>query len=341
MNQFGRHVFFTLIALCGGFYIFFYRTIDSSVPHSGDLLFPSGQAQYVFFDDSMRTKNYPKKAGMQANGGLLDSFKRLYEKNSFAVVKPQAASKIPKLFHYIWFGIKLPDEYRPFLQSWLDKHPDWTFIFWVDNPENYDLGTLVPNARFSDVHALIQSPESKGGHFVIDVKNLRFDNRVFFDGSKNYGERSDILRYEVVYRFGGAYMDVDFECFKPLDMLHHMYDFYVGIQPLDTSFVQLGAALFGAIPRHPILEHCVRTIKDDRKYKTIIITTGPLHFTKSFLAVAGKTEHIDVALPASYFYPRAYEEPRMGYDVWQKPESFATHHWAGSWLKKEGWAKSV
>jgi len=83
MRRLSGHLFFVLVALCGGFYIFFYRTIDSSVPRSGDLIFPSGQAQHVLFDDSMRMKNYPKIAGTQTNRGLLAYFKRLYEKKQF------------------------------------------------------------------------------------------------------------------------------------------------------------------------------------------------------------------------------------------------------------------
>src|SRR4029077_19930708 len=108
--------------------------------------------------------------------------------------------------------------------------------------------------------------------------------------------------WEIVYRYGGVYIDVDFECLKPLDIFHHMYDFYTGIQPLDTHFLQLGAALFGAVPGHPILKHCIETIKDDWKRKGAPTKTGPVHYSKSFFATAGKSGLLDVALPSFYFY---------------------------------------
>ncbi|MCK5633029.1 hypothetical protein KAH94_04720 [bacterium] len=294
---------------------------------------------YVDFDSSMKVDEYKTVANGRSKN-ILNVFKALYNKNNFSQVALQKDLRIPKLFHYIWLGIKLPDKYRPFLQSWIDKHPDWTFIFWVDNPQNYDLGTVIKGADFNKVKELLSSSHAKGSRFVVDVKNLSFDNRIYFDEARNYGERSDILKWEAVYRFGGTYLDVDFECFRPFDMLHYMYDFYTGIQPLDTKIAQLGAALYGAIPKHPILKDCVETIPQDRKFGQIVVKTGPIHFTKSFLKLAGKTGHVDVAFPASYFYPCDYAQAGKPYVTWLRPESFAVHHWAGSWLKKEGWARS-
>ena len=34
---------------------------------------------------------------------------------------------------------------------------------------------------------------------------------------KILGEKSDIFRYEILYRFGGVYVDTDFECIKPFE----------------------------------------------------------------------------------------------------------------------------
>ena len=128
------------------------------------------------------------------------------------------------------------------------------------------------------------------------------------------------------------YIDVDYECLQPLDIFHHVYDFYTGIQPLDTQFVQLGAALFGAVPHHPILKHCIETIKDDWHKKGAPTKSGPVHFTKSFYAIAGQNGSCDIALPASYFYPLGCREIALNYAAWQQQGAYAVHHWAKSWM---------
>ncbi len=269
---------------------------------------------------------------------VYDIFKQLYEQNSFDHLKPAQTARIPKIIHIMWLGGKLPREYESYVQSWRTFHPDWTILFWTDNQLNYDQGTKVVHA-FDDLERQLKM--IKGGERIaIDTAQLQFDNRSFYDQAMNYGEKSDILKWEIVYRFGGVYVDIDFECLHSLDKYHHTYDFYTGIQPLDTNIVQLGAALYGGVPGHPVMKACVENIKHNQHIKQIIMKTGPLHFTKMFIQIAGKAELRDIAFPASYFYPCGYEERGTQKDLWCKTESSAVHHWAGSWLKPEAFVRT-
>jgi len=291
----------------------------------------------VPFADSMKMNDYPKLNKGSVEGLVFEFFKKEYENIRSACISVQDECKIPKLFHYIWLGTKLPDQYKPYLQSWLDHHPDWMFLIWVDNEQNYDLGMVLEDADFGFIQEFLADENYRGGVFVVDVKNLVYDNKIFFDGTRNYGERSDILRWELLFRFGGTYIDVDFECFKPFDVLHHMYDFYTGLQPMDTCSVQFGSGLVGAVPGHPILRCCVETISADQSLP-IVTRTGPVHFMYSFFEEFSKnSDLINAVLPAGYFYPRGFKQPEKPKELWIRPESFATHHWAGSWLKQEGW----
>lgn len=302
--------------------------------------------EYIDFDQSMLKQQYEYVFNNRQDFTYVyHYFKQLYEQNSFKVIKPQQTSKIPKIIHIMWLGGKLPDEFKPYVESWSRYHPDWTILFWTDSALNYDQGTSVVRSfdeleKLFTAHPGLLSGE-RAKRIVVDANKLVFDNRVFYDQARNYGEKSDILKWEIVYRFGGTYVDTDFECYRPLDVFHHTYDFFTGIQPLDTSLVQLGAALYGAIPHHPILEACVTRIKDNQGIQQIIVKTGPVHFTKMFLQTAGKTPGLlDIALPASYFYPCAYEQRGTNKELWCKTESYAVHHWAGSWLKPEAFVRS-
>jgi hypothetical protein len=118
-------------------------------------------------------------------------------------------------------------------------------------------------------------------------------------------------------------------------IIHHTYDFYTGIQPLDTQFIQLGATLFGGVPGHPIMQHCIETIKDDWHLKGAPTKSGPLHFTKSFYAMAGKNGFKDIALPASYFYPLGCQDTALKRKEWIEKGAFAVHHWAKSWMPRQ------
>jgi hypothetical protein len=52
-----------------------------------------------------------------------------------------------------------------------------------------------------------------------EQKKFKMKNKDAFSGATNYGEKSDILRYEILSQFGGIYVDCDFECLKPFDDL--------------------------------------------------------------------------------------------------------------------------
>lgn len=229
---------------------------------------------------------------------LMGLFKELYEKNNPTTLIYQEQPKIPKIIHQVWLGSPLPEEFKEFMRSWVAQHPGWQYKLWDD----------------------------------AEVAKITLYNQQYYDSTDNYGVKSDILKWEIVYRYGGVYIDTDFECLQPLDLFHHMYDFYTGIQPLDTQFVQLGAALFGGVPGHPILKHCIETIKDDWKKKGAPTKTGPVHFTKSFFATAGKAGSIDVALPSHYFYPLGCRETITKNKEWIEQGAYAVHHWAKSWM---------
>jgi len=291
---------------------------------------------YVDFDTSMQTNAYATLFQSHRNYRQdLDFFKSLYNRYNLKQVSVQPECKIPKIIHHIWLGSMLNEKDQAFYESWRANNTDWTFIFWTDNPANYNKGQIIVRS-FEELEHHLHNGTPGPLHLVVDTHNLIFENRAYFDQSNNYGEKSDILRYEIVYRFGGVYVDCDFECYKDLTLLHHMYDFYTGLQPLDTNRVQLGCALFGAIPNHPILRSCVENIKHNRHIPQIIAKTGPLFFTREFYKTAGRHDLKDIAFPASYFYPRGYEERYKPKSLWCKAESFATHHWAGSWLEPSG-----
>lgn len=218
-------------------------------------------------------------------------------KELFIMNQPDKKIHIPKKIHQIWLGNTIPTPYYKYMDSWAKYHPDWEYRLWTDN----------------------------------NIKDIDITSREVFEQAKNPAMRSDILRYEILKKYGGLYVDTDFECLKPFDDLLYL-NFFTGIS-YDSS-LQLYNGLIASIPGHPILEDCVKVneVYLGNKGSRIISITGAYHFTRCFLRnVISRT----VAFPMEYFYPYPNNIRDIG-----DPYSFVTentyaiHHWAISWIKK-------
>lgn len=255
------------------------------------------------FDASMRLAEYPDLfAQNESYPKVYEMLKHLYNKNYVEKVPADAPYKIPKILHQIWLGSSFPEKYVAFRDTWLKNHPDWEYKLWTEK----------------------------------EIDELGLTNQELYNYAINYGERSDIAKYEIIYRFGGSYIDTDYESYKPLDDIHKAYDFYLGIQPLDTGHVQIGLGLFGARPGHPLLKTAIDEIgKKDKKIEAIVLRTGPLFFTLLFYHLAPQCTDRVIALPAGFVYPMGYQEKAKDKSTWLRPESIANHHWAGSWLSDD------
>lgn len=262
----------------------------------------------VDFDVSMRLNEHPDIFEKDtAHKPIYTMLKSLYEKNFVDQVPADAPYKIPKILHQIWLGSPFPEKYVALRDTWLKHHPDWEYMLWTER----------------------------------EIDDFGLKNKHLYEHAINYGERSDIAKYEIIHRYGGVYIDVpDYECYKPLDDLHKAYDFYLGIQPLDTEHVQIGLGLFGARPGHPLLAKAISEIsKKSKNPEPIVLRTGPFFFTIIFYNLAGRCTDSVIALPASYLYPMGYHEKQKDKNVWMRPEAYANHLWAGSWLTDDAFVK--
>jgi len=205
---------------------------------------------------------------------------------------------IPKIIHHIWLGSDLPEEYKFYIESWKTHHPAWKHYLWTDK----------------------------------HIKELNLFNIKLFNKTKNNGQKSDILRYELLYRFGGIYVDTDFECLKPFNNLLTL-KFFTGIAY--PSDIEMYIGLIGSAPKHPIIKACLTNMKDV-KWRTpvdVMTTSGNYYFTRCFM---NNTKTDTVALPMDYFYPLSNHKrdikDRTERLAFVKDCSYAIHHWGVSWV---------
>jgi mannosyltransferase OCH1-like enzyme len=198
--------------------------------------------------------------------------------------------RIPPVFHQIWVGPDpFPDEYAVFQETWRAHNPGWELRFWRD--ENLPEGLTRPEV---------------------------------YDTSRTPWERADLLRLEVVHRFGGVHVDVDFECLRPIDpLLADPVEFFIGYRKPG----HVNGALFGAVAGHPLLAEGLTKVRPRADGSYDKDATGP-KFLEELLTGREGVTYFDPPV----FYPRTPDE---------LDHAYATHHRARGWKDEEGLRRSL
>lgn len=206
---------------------------------------------------------------------------------------------IPKIIHYCWFGKrKIPASFRRYIASWRKLCPDYKIICW--NEDTYDL---------SKNPFLKSAADNKKWAFV-----------------------SDYLRMDVLYEYGGIYLDTDVELLKSFDPLLK-YDGFAGFEC--SEFVNFGSAV-GVIPEHPI----IREMKE--KFESMIfskecesISTGPLIQTEILEHYGLKKDRTEQDLGNFHIFPQTYFCPMdyMGNYTDLTDKTYSVHHFSATWFE--------
>jgi mannosyltransferase OCH1-like enzyme len=101
---------------------------------------------------------------------------------------------IPKIIHQTWKTDRIPEAWQPWTRTWRVFHPDWQYRLWADED----------NRRFVETHY----PD-----FIETYEGFSYNI-----------QRADAVRYLILYKLGGLYVDLDFECLRPVnDLLAGIY----------------------------------------------------------------------------------------------------------------------
>ena len=211
---------------------------------------------------------------------------------------------IPKIIHYCWVGnAPKPESVLYCIESWKKFCPDYVIREW--NETNYD---------FTQNVYMKQAYEAKKWGFV-----------------------PDYARLDIVYKYGGIYLDTDVEVVKNLDLLLN-HKAFMGFEDTGDGefFVNCGHG-FGAEPHHKIIgatrdlyEH-IQFLNSDGTYNLL---PSPHYTTQSLKKYGLVQENRNQQLPDMMVYASEVLCPknfRSG-KIHKTERTVSIHHFTASWM---------
>lgn len=232
---------------------------------------------------------------------------------------------ITSIIHRIWLNEpdgardEMPAEFHRYGHEWEQLHPDWAVWEWR---ERHLLPPLVQQDVFDRAREICPN----------DWK--RFE--------------ADLLRLELLYRFGGVYVDTDVQPLKPIGSLLHDVEAFAAWSPnLAGGKPVLTNAVMGAQPGHPFIRACLDNIPnavEQHASKPLAQMIGPYLIDRTFRQYTADaiTAHYDgqsipsvTAFAASLFYPQSNRNRDRGVPP-NLSGAYAWHRWANTRDNRKG-----
>lgn len=149
---------------------------------------------------------------------------------------------IPKIFHNIWLGGEMPETHKLLVDRMIKMHPGWEYKFW--NESN------IPKLYNETVYQQMNRPCFK----------------------------ADVLRYELLLKYGGVYVDTDFLFLKNIDELLDE-EIIISREFPVARIPNINNCIIGITPQHELMKYVVMKIEDvfQDKYERLLIEKGE-HF---------------------------------------------------------------
>ncbi|MFZ4773142.1 MAG: glycosyltransferase family 32 protein [Chlamydiia bacterium] len=226
-----------------------------------------------------------------------------------------SASKIPKIIHFIWLGSPLSEVHKEVINSWRYFHPDWTILVWDD-------------------------------HKVENLEWTHSAQKDQFKEAERWVEKADLVRYQILWQFGGIYADTDMICLGSFERLIATgVTFFSGLEsPIceGAPYLWSGNAIIGSTKRHKVIGTTIRNIRREKvrdDWTDILIRTGPYVLSHA-IRINLEKKNWDrgiLILPPTYCFPLPHSEREIVYtekhaiDKFLCKESLCAHLWEGNW----------
>ena len=235
-------------------------------------------------------------------------------------------SKIPKIIHQIWSETykPLPEWFKELGETWKEDYPDWEYMFWDNDAMDKFIKEHYP--QHMDIYS----------RFPYDI------------------QRWDSIRYLILNKIGGMYVDCDYESICNMEELIKDKSCCFALEP------ELHSGAFGRTkkeqvfcnalmlsePGHPFMKKIIETVFTEKmlvhegiKEVCVLNTTGPWLISDLYYGLTQQEQEQIYLIPAKYVTPftlpqaRRFRMGEMSEELEDcLKEAYAVHYFFSEWI---------
>ena len=136
---------------------------------------------------------------------------------------------IPKIIHQLWIGNKPSPTNH--MDTWKNMNPEFEYIRWSEKE--------------------------------IIKRGLRIECQDRIDEMIEINGKADIIRWEILYKYGGVFLDADSICVEPIDDVLMKCNFFAGWEHEELRKGLIATGTMGFPPKHPLIKQAIDWIKEN------------------------------------------------------------------------------
>ena len=178
---------------------------------------------------------------------------------------------IPKIIHQLWIGKKpAPTNH---MDTWKEKNPEFEYIRW------------------NEAECI--------------RRKIKFECQERIDEMEEINGKADIMRWEILYKYGGVFLDADSICIEPIDDVLMNTKCFAGWEHEELRPGLIATGTMGFPPKHPLVKDTIDWMKENcvnvqKTGKRAWITVGPGLLTRVYNT--GKYKEMTI-FPSYTFLP--------------------------------------
>jgi mannosyltransferase OCH1-like enzyme len=213
---------------------------------------------------------------------------------------------IPKILHQTYkTRDNMPRRWLGYRDKLIALHPDWKYNFWTDEDN-----LAFVKSEFPDMLDIYQKLP----------KNIM---------------RADVIRYMLLYRLGGLYLDMDYEMLRPFQFGNEEC-----VLPWEQDGVRVANSIMASAPGHPFFKRVLDDLKakpplkPDMNWIEVMEGTGPHFLTRILEEARAAGIVMNVCTPASeIFSPPTPRSPRQNRKLHRDGVAHGIHQCTHSWVE--------